>query len=215
MPEVRTDQEWIRDLQSAGPQQAEAIGDLRQLLLRGTLYTLARNLDDLQSMDYEARLALAEDCTQEALIAVLARLNDFRGEARFTSWTFKFAINIALSRARRERWKRVSLEDWDEDMDSLDWLNAQIGSFPGPDIPAMQSEVYAAIREAIRTALTPRQRQVLKWIVFDEAPMDVVVQRLGTNRNAVYKLLHDARRKLKRDLDARGFPVQDILALFR
>ena len=96
MLNTRTNQEWIQDLTSAGPQQAEAIEDLRQLLLVASLYTFNRNPGDLSDLDPQGKLALAEDWAQEALVAVLSKLKDFRSEGKFTTWAFKFAVNITL-----------------------------------------------------------------------------------------------------------------------
>ena len=215
MPKTRTNQEWIQDLTFTGQQQAEAIEDLRQLLLRASLYVFNRNPGDLHGLDPQDKLALAEDCAQNALIAVLSQLKEFRSEAKFTTWAFKFAVNVALPCLRRERWKRVSQEKFDENLDSLDWLKFRLeNTSDDPDRAALQAEIYAALRDAMRDQLTPKQRQVVKLIVFDEVPMDVVVQHFGTNRNAIYKLLHDARRKIKSYLKARGFHGEEIQDLF-
>lgn len=210
---ARTNQEWITALASHQP---PALEELRDLLLRAALYTLLTHLDDVRHLDERDRLALAEDCAQEALQAVLARLHDFRGESKFTTWAYKFAVNTALTRARRERWKPVSLEALSEQDDLLDWLDWQpAGPVARSETAALQSEISAAIRSIIREDLTPRQRQVLKWIAFDGIPMDVVVERLGTNRNAVYKTLHEARLKVRRRLAALGYQVWELYDLFQ
>jgi RNA polymerase sigma-70 factor (ECF subfamily) len=212
---TRTNPDWIVALSDQGSRQAEALEELRALLLRASLYTLVSHLDDLRGLAERERLALAEECAQEALLAVLAHLGDFRGDSKFTTWAYKFGVNVALTRARRERWKRVSLDAL-ADEDSLDWLAWQEG-FRGVDteVAALQAEIAAIIQEAIRDELTDRQRQVLKWIAFDGVPMDVVVERLETNRNAIYKLLHDARTKVKRRLAAHGYDVAEVYNLFR
>ncbi|HZW03927.1 MAG TPA: sigma-70 family RNA polymerase sigma factor [Anaerolineaceae bacterium] len=213
---TRTNAEWITALSGQGRSQAEAIGELRELLLRAALYTLVTHLDDLQQIDENDRVALAEDCAQDAVQAVLARLDDFRGESKFTTWAYKFGVNMALTRARRERWKPISLDALSEQDDTLDWLQWQesLGA-ENSELPALQEEVGRVIREVIRTELTDRQRQVLKWIAFDDVPMDVVVERLASNRNAIYKMLHDARLKVKRQLAAHGYEVADVYDLFR
>lgn len=193
----------------------KSLEDLRQLLLKATLYTLVNNLDDLRNLDHRERLALAEDCAQEALLVVLSRLTTFRGESKFTTWAYKFGVNVALSRARKERWKGVSLDELSEDGEALDWLDySGKENSSRKERPALRNEVFTIIREAIRSELTARQRQVLKWIAFDDVPMDVVVERLESNRNAIYKLLHDARKKVKRALAAQGYPLEDVYDLF-
>lgn len=213
---VRANSDWIIALSGQGDLQAEAIKELRNLLLRAALYTLVNHLDDLSGMDERERLALAEDCAQDALLTILDKLDTFRGESKFTTWAYKFGIHVALSRARRERWKRVSLDELAEDDYSLDWLQWREGLQDADSETAVQrAEVGTLIQDTIQTDLTDKQRQVLKWIVFDGVPMDVVVERLGTNRNAVYKLLHDARLKVKRQIAEHGYEVKEIYALFQ
>jgi RNA polymerase sigma-70 factor (ECF subfamily) len=212
----RTNADWIESLSVPGGLQHEVMEELRALLLRAALYTLVTNLADLQALEERERVAVAEDCAQEALLAVLARLSDFRGESKFTTWAYKFAVNIALNRARRERWKGVSLDALSADDAALDWLQWKQGFHSADsETSTLKVEVSHIIGKAIRNELTDRQRQVLKWIVFDEVPMDVVVERLETNRNAVYKLLHDARLKVKKCLSSQGYDVEDVYDLFR
>jgi RNA polymerase sigma-70 factor (ECF subfamily) len=216
MPTERTNQQWIQALNSQGSQQEEAIGDLRKLLLRSTLFTLVKNLQDLRDMDERERLAMAEDCTQDALQAVLAHLVEFRGDSKFTTWAYKFGINIALSRVRKERWRHISLEALTEEDDPLEWIRWKDSTqSTGSEMPSLQAEVRTVIQEVVQGRLTGRQRQVLKWIAFDDVPMDVVVERLNSNRNAIYKLLHDARLKIKQHLAARGYDVEEVYDLFR
>jgi len=216
MSTQRTNEEWLNDLNASGEIQDAAITDLRDLLLRATLYFFNRNQGDVAGMDRDQILQCAEDCTQEALIAVMNRLADFRGDSKFTTWVYKFAINRALITARRERWKGKSLEQLTSfDSKTLTEWSLQDRSSGGlPDQSAIQSEISDTIWEVIERELTDRQREVLIMMVFNEVPMDEVVQRLGTNRNAIYKMLHDARRKLKHRLQARGFEIGEILALF-
>lgn len=215
MQATRTNPEWVQALTGANPLQVEALSELRELLLRAALYTLATHVDDLRARTPDERLALAEDCAQEATLAVLSRIGDFRGDSKFTTWAYKFGINVALARARRERWKGVSLDALGEE-EATDWLEQKIDAgVVDSEAAALRSEVAGMIQDVINTELTERQRQVLHWIAFDDVPMDVVVERLETNRNAVYKLLHDARLKVKRRLSTHGYEVEDIYDLFR
>jgi RNA polymerase sigma-70 factor, ECF subfamily len=213
MANTRTNEEWLEELNAA---QEAAIADLRNLLLRAVLFLFSRNLSDFERMARDEILQLAEDCAQDALIAVLNHLSDFRGDSKFTTWAYKFAINTALVTARRQRWKGRSLDQLSFSMDgSLSkWLVQDKSTGLTPDQSAMQSEIREMIREVIEQDLTDKQRRVLIMMVFNEIPMDEVARRLDTNRNAIYKLLHDARRKLKNRLQARGFEVGEILALF-
>jgi RNA polymerase sigma-70 factor (ECF subfamily) len=216
MVNTRTNEEWLEDLRTSGSAQEAAITDLRDLLLRTVLFFFSRNLGDFDRLTRDEILQLAEDCAQEALIAVLNHLSDFRGDSKFTTWAYKFAINFALMTARRERWKGISLDQLSfVDGGSLAERVMQ-GKEPAltPDQFVMQVEILETIREVIEQDLTDKQRRVLILMVFNEVPMDEVARQLGTNRNAIYKMLHDARRKLKYRLQARGFEVGEILALF-
>ena len=161
-------------------------------------------------------LQLAEDCAQEALIAIMNHLSDFRGDSKFTTWAYKFAINIALMTARRERWRGVSLDQLSSSEDGrfLERVRADKSRGPTLDQSVMQEEVRQIIQQVIARDLTDKQRRVLMMMVFNEVPMDEVVRELGTNRNAVYKLLHDARRKLKSGLQSHGFAIGETLTLF-
>lgn len=216
MVNTRTNEEWLEDLRTSGSAQEAAITDLRELLLRTVLFFFSRNLGDFDRLTRDEILQLAEDCTQEALIAVLNHLSGFRGDSKFTTWAYKFAINFALMTARRERWKGISLDQLSfVDGGSLAERVMQ-GKEPAltPDQFVMQVEILETIREVIEQDLTDKQRRVLILMVFNEVPMDEVARQLSTNRNAIYKMLHDARRKLKYRLQARGFEVGEILALF-
>src|SRR6266545_2323394 len=110
MLHTRTNEDWLHDLQAGGAVQENAIAELRNILLRAVLYFFNRNLNDLGGLARDDILQLAEDCAQEALISVMNHLSDFRGDSKFTTWVYKFAINTALMTARRERWKGVSLD---------------------------------------------------------------------------------------------------------
>jgi RNA polymerase sigma-70 factor (ECF subfamily) len=202
MSNTRTNEEWLEDLRSSGAVQEAAIADLRNILLRAVLFFFSRNLGDFERLARAEILQLAEDCAQEALIAVMKHLSDFRGDSKFTTWAYKFAINIALMTARRERWKGISIDQLSlaEDGSLSEWVTRDKSSGPTPDQSAMQSEIRENIREVIEQDLTDKQRRVLIMMVFNEVPMDEVARRLGTNRNAIYKMLHDARRKLKNRL---------------
>ena len=216
MSDTRTNEEWLADLRASGESQEAAISDLRNLLLRATLYFFSRNLGDFGGMNRDEILQRAEDGAQEALIAVMNHLSDFRGDSKFTTWAYKFAINISLMTARRERWKDVSLDEltFSDDGAFFEWMMHDKSPGLAPDQSAMQGEVRAIIEEVIERELTDKQRHILIMMVFNEVPMDEVVRRSGMNRNAIYKMLHDARRKLKGGLQARGFEVDETLALF-
>lgn len=216
MPTTRTNEEWLNDLQAGGTAQEAAVADLRDLLLRGALYFFNRNLGDFTGLSRDEIMQRAEDSAQDALVTVLNHLYDFRGDSKFTTWAYKFAINIAMVAARRERWKGVSLDELassDETYFSESLLEDKTAG-AAPEQSATQTEIRVILREVIEQDLTEKQRRVLILMVFHEVPIDEVARHLNTNRNAVYKLLHDARRKLKGSFQARGFDIGETLALF-
>src|SRR5215211_1075277 len=174
MANTRTNEEWLDDLRASGATQEAAIADLRDLLLRAVLFFFSRNLGDFERLAHNEILQLAEDCAQEALIAVMNHLSDFRGDSKFTTWVYKFAINIALMTARRERWKGISLDQlpFGEDGSLADWAIRDKFSGAAPDQSALQSEISEIIREVIEQDLTEKQRLVLIMMVFNEVPMD-------------------------------------------
>jgi RNA polymerase sigma-70 factor (ECF subfamily) len=216
MTKARTNQEWLEELTAGGATQEAAIADLRDLLLRAALYFFSRNLNDFEKNSGSEISQRAEDAAQDALIAVMNHLPDFRGDSKFTTWAYKFAINIALMAARRERWKNVSLDEIAEasESNSFESLMQDKSDGAAPETSAMQGEVRRIIQDVITRELTDKQRRVITLMVFNEVPLDEVVRHLGTNRNAVYKMLHDARRKLKSSLQERGFEVGEMLSLF-
>ena len=157
---------------------------------------------------------LAEDCAQDALLAILGRLPEFRGDSRFTTWVYKFAINMALSAARRESRKSVSLDTLLEATSHQGWL-PEAEAFPGdPERTAHRAEAWAAIHTIMDDDLSERQRRALTAVIVDQVPPDELARHWGATRNAIYKILHDARRTLKTRLEARGFAPREMLALF-
>lgn len=208
----RDETDWIQQLKSEDAQQAEAIQALQSLLLRAALFTFSRNLTDLQHRSRDDVLALAEDCAQEALVAVLQQLETFRGESRFTTWAYKFGVHKALESARRERWRDKSIDLELDEVETREWIRT---GKPEEGIDrAVQVEIWNAIQRVICEDLSERQRLVVKLIIIDEVPMDVVTERMKTNRNAVYKTLHDARKVIRRKLEALGYSTGEILELF-
>ncbi len=209
----RTNEEWLHDLRSQGPEQQEAINDLREYLLRAVLYFFSQNPGDLRHLAREEIAQVAEDLAQDALLTILNHLDEFRGESKFTTWAYRFAINMSLVEARRQRWKNVSLETLLGNGELPDF-QFEDENAANPELSARQQEIWNAVRDVIDHDLTPRQREILTAIAFEDVPMDVVTERLHTNRNAVYKMLHDARSKLKKSLEERGFDVDEILGAF-
>src|SRR5512134_944210 len=154
---VRSNEEWLRELTASGEEQTAAIEDLRSCLLRAALYSLSREFYPLNYLTSAEIKQLAEDCAQDALIAILKQLPEFRGDSRFTTWTYKFAVNIALTTARRESWKQLSLDQIFDDSDSRPWPFLDDKAQLNPDRATLRNEVWATVREVIDRELTPRQ----------------------------------------------------------
>jgi RNA polymerase sigma-70 factor (ECF subfamily) len=200
----RTNQEWLAELQ--GPEQDRALADLRAFLVRGLGYALASYSDVDEAM--------IEDFVQDALLRILGALDSFRGESRFTTWAQKIAVRVAYSELRRRRWRDVSLDGLIESYD-LDFVpDMLVDPSAGPDQQATQQIFLKALRRLIATELTDKQRQALVAVRIHGMPLEEVARRMGTNRNALYKLLHDARQRLKRKMEAEGLSPEDILAAF-
>jgi RNA polymerase sigma-70 factor, ECF subfamily len=190
---------WIERLRSSGPDRQAAEAELHALLLRGARFEIGRRQAALAHVRGEDLADLAHQAAGDAMVAVLAKLDDFRGNSRFTTWAYKFALLEAGVRLRRRAWqdREVSLEPeaWPEPPDTSGSVDEQ----------AHVRELLAAIRDSIDGALTPHQRDVLTALALNGVPIDVLAERLATTRGALYKTLHDARRKLRADLKAKGF----------
>ena len=152
-----------------------------------------------------------EDVVQDALVRILERLPQFEGRSRFLTWAMSVAIRVAMSELRRRRWKDVSLDDVIADADLTP--GRAIDDEPGPDAQWEREAILAAMHEVIRNGLTEKQREAL-LAELRGMPQDEIARHLGSNRNALYKLTHDARKRLKRGLEAAGFTAEDIGAAF-
>jgi RNA polymerase sigma-70 factor (ECF subfamily) len=193
-------EEWHLDLHAQGAVREKAVAQLHGLLLRAARFEVFRRRGSLSQLSAVELDELAQDAADDAVVSVLRRLDDFRGESSFRTWAYKFALLEASVKVRRRAWRdrEVILEP--EHWETL----AHAG--PGPEDDAENAALLEAVREGIRTALTPRQRQVLVLAVLEGVPIDVLAERLDSNRNALYKLLHDARRRLRAYVAEAGFP---------
>src|SRR5512139_1585298 len=149
MTDLRSNQDWLHDLNASGEVQEAAIADLRDILLRAALYFFSRNLGDFAGLSRDEILQRAEDCAQDSLIAVIRHLTDFRGDSKFSTWAYKFAINNALMAARHERWKGVSLDQLSESGEDAfaEWLVRDKADGVGPEQSAMQDELREIIQD--------------------------------------------------------------------
>jgi RNA polymerase sigma-70 factor (ECF subfamily) len=200
----RTNQEWLDDLR--GSDRDEALSDLRAFLVRGLGYSLASRSD--------VDGALIEDFAQDALLRILDNLDTFRGESRFTTWAQKIAVRVAYTELRRHRWRDLSLEDI-IDPHGIDFVpDFLVDPKAPPDQQAVQRSFLESVKRLIGTELTDKQRQALVAVRIQGIPLEEVARRMDTNRNALYKLLHDARKRLKSRMEAEGLSPEEVLAAF-
>lgn len=205
---VRTNEEWIAAL--AGDERDGALSDLRTILVRGLRAALGArgNVTD----------ADVEDFAQDALLKILDNLDSFRGESRFTTWAQKIAVRVAYTELRRKRWQDWSLErvvEGEEEGVRLDFTPMILADGEaGPEQQAVRASLVQVVEQTISEKLTERQRTAMVAVMVEGAPMDEVARRMDTNRNALYKVLHDARSRLKSALLDAGYTVDEILAAF-
>jgi RNA polymerase sigma-70 factor (ECF subfamily) len=191
-------QAWLAALRGSMGARDEAVAELHALLLRGARYELQRRRGSLSHVSSGEIDDLATQAADDALVAILAKLDSFRGASRFTTWAYKFVLLEAGVKARRRAWHGREIA-----------LDAESGPALRDDGPSAQQvledgETLAAIRDAVRSALTPHQRAVFCALALNGVPIDVLAERLNTTRGALYKTLHDARRKLRAALADAG-----------
>jgi RNA polymerase sigma-70 factor (ECF subfamily) len=192
---------WLEQLRSQGAEYDEAVARLHALLLRGARFEVARRRPTLPHLRGNDLDDIALQAADDALMSVLARLDDFRGLSRFTTWAYKFALLEAAVKLRKRAWQGRELP-----LEPESWSLFSSAGLE-PDIEAEQSELLGTVQAAINQILTPHQRRVLVALALNGVPIDVLAERLNTTRGALYKTLHDARRKLRTHLAERGLSL--------
>ena len=196
--------EWLRALQAGGAERDEAVARLHALLLRAARFEVARRRPTLPHLRGGDLDDIANQAADDALMSVLRRLDDFRGASRFSTWAYKFALYEAAVKLRKRAWQGrevpVEPEAW----------SLFAGSSLEPDAEAEQGELLETLRSAIDSVLTQHQRRVLVALALNGVPIDVLAERLNTTRGALYKTLHDARRKLRDQLTERGLALSSL-----
>jgi RNA polymerase sigma-70 factor (ECF subfamily) len=194
--ELETDA-WVSDLAARGGRREDALARLHAILIQAARREARRRATAVSGVELEDVVQQAAD---DALVAIIAKLNDFRGESRFTTWAYKFVVLEVASKLTRHSWRTrptsSGLPDWEQLPDRFGFT---------PEEAVAQRELLAAIRTAVETMLTERQRRVFVALVLNSIPLDVLAAELDTNRNALYKTLFDARRKLRAHLVANGY----------
>ena len=199
---IEESQAWLRDLRSTGATRDAAVARLHALLMRAARFEVARRRAALPHLRGDQLDDIATEAADDALMAVLRKLDDFRGTGRFTTWVYKFALLEAGVKLRKRAWqgREVPLEP-------ESWALFSSGGLE-PDAQAEQAELLVTVQRAIDELLTPHQRTVLVALALNGVPIDVLAERLETTRGALYKTLHDARKKLRAHLEKSGLSVQ-------
>jgi len=197
--------DWLQSLRAKDATGQEAIARLHALLLRAARFEVARRRPTLPHLRVDEPEDIATEAADDALMSVLRRLDDFRGASRFTTWAYKFALLEAAVKLRKRAWqgREVPLEP--------EGWGAFSSAGLEPDAEAEQGELLETLQSAIAEVLTPHQRRVLVALALNGVPIDVLAERLNTNRGALYKTLHDARRKLRTHLQERGLALDTWL----
>jgi len=190
--------DWVTALSGSGPEQMVALRELHALMVRAAAHQVWRMRAALPDASPGAVDVVVNQAADEALTALLGKLHTFQGRSRFTTWAFKFAILQAATEVRRLQWQHREVELRD--------LEARPA--PGqesPELCAEGADLAVAVAEAMRRVLTPYQRRIAVALLVDDVPIDVLAERLGTTRGALYKTLHDVRVRLRRELASRGY----------
>ena len=202
----RTNREWLAALSEPGPERTEALADLRERLLRGLGYAMADRPDVTQ--------AHIEGFVQEALLKILDNLGSFRGDSRFTTWAQKIAVHEAFTELRRKRWEDVSLDDLLDQYEGDFTPSLLTDPDPSPEQRTTRRALMALVGRLIAEELTERQRRAITAVALAGMPAEEVARRMDSNRNAIYKLMHDARQRLKRRMEAEGISLEEAMAAF-
>lgn len=189
---------WIADLSSDGPAREAATTRLHDILLRVARSESSRRRANLPNLSLGEIDDLCLQAANDALMTILGKLPEFRGAARFTTWAYKFVIFEISTKLRRSAWRHSRVEAGEAVWETIP------DRAPPPLGLMVDAELDAALQRAIAEALTPAQRQVFKAAAIDEVPIDVLAERLNRSRGAIYKMLHDARSKLRQALIVAG-----------
>lgn len=212
MPAQRDNATWLEALRTPGPQKDAALIDLLNWLQKRLFFYL-RDRSDLRSLHNDELHNLSADFAQESVLIILNKLDQFEGRSKFTTWAAKIAVHQALGELRRARWRDVSLQTVTRDGAFVpDFL--QQGEETSPEDNAVLQEAMAVVMDVMQNELTERQSRALYARLVQGVPSAVLAEELGVSHNTLYKLTHDARKRLKARLIERGFSPEDILASF-
>lgn len=213
----RTNEQWLADLRRDGTEQNAALEELREHLRRGLSAFLREDRSDMAQRDSEDRSQMAEDFAQEALLKILDNLSTFRGESRFLTWAMKIAVRTAVSNLRRAAYRDLSLDDLQARGATLRLppdATVRPAALPDPQLEAERREVLEFLQRAVEQELSEKQRMAFLATQVEGVPMEVVAQLMESNTNALYKLVHDARKKLRNAFIEHGFSFDRIAPIF-
>lgn len=205
-----TNEEWQHGL--APPPDSAMLELLREHLVRGLRPALA-NYIDRQLPDF------IEDTAQDAMLVILEKMDSFRGESRFTTWALKIAVRQGLSELRRKKWKDVSLDqpagsqtEQEQAGHAETYMGEAARAVSDPSQHTHEQLMLDKVMNIMHEVLTEKQRTAIRALMIQEMPIVVVAQKMGMSQNALYKLVHDARLKLKKRLHAEGIALEDLYA---
>lgn len=201
-----TNDEWVELL--AAPADERAVKELRQYLIRGLKPALAKYVD-------RELAQFVEDTAQDGLLKILDNIHSFRGESKLTTWAMKIAVREGLTELRRKRWDDISIDDLrgpNADSDSSEIFSEKFASNEAsPELTTAQKMVKEKVEAIIENVLTEKQRTAITAIMIHGLPVTVVAEKMGTNRNNLYKLVHDARKKIKNEFEVQGINPEEML----
>ena len=209
----RSNEAWLEDLSATGPRQDNAIRDLLAWLERRLFFYL-RERSDLNRLNEDEIRQMAADFAQESALIILAKKGQFQGRSKFTTWAAKIAVHQALGELRRARWRDLSLDDLTAD-GAFEPQFLTRGAQRTPEIQTVQNAVLEVVMDVMQNELSERQRKALYARLVLGTPIDILAEQMDTNPNALYKLIHDARKRLKHRLIERGLSPQEALATFK
>ena len=206
----RSNDEWLADLRATNDRRESALADLRALILRGLPFALGGKL----SPEHPAFDALTEDVAQETLLKVLTHLDSFEGRSLFITWVQKIAVREALGELRRRRWRDVPLPEMTTADDDNTPMREMAADQPTPESQVERSDLLQRVSRIVAEELTDKQRQAVELLAAQGLPVEMVASRMEVKPNALYKLMFDARVRIKNRLEREGLTPAQILSVF-
>lgn len=211
MSHDRSNEAWLEDLQADGVRRDAAIQDLLTWLERRLFFYL-RDRSDLNRLNEDELDQMAADFAQDSVLIILKKSHQFQGRSKFTTWAAKIAVHQALGELRRARWRDISLDELTSDgMFEPQFLSSDEAT---PEEKTLQRSVIAIVMDVMQNELSERQRTALYARLVVGVPIDLLAEQMDTNPNALYKLIHDARKRLKLRLIENGLSPEDALSTF-